>query len=118
MSTASENLRELQRKGRENSAGKTIRRKQIVTYVSPGSFYPQTRPAFGQPAASVLARPEKRFAMAHYYYKATLVWLTSLVRGGWEWLNGLDRDEWMILLMVTAGLGILCMRGFGSRTNY
>lgn len=56
--------------------------------------------------------------MAHYYYKATLVWLTSLVRGGWEWLNGLDRDEWMILLMVTAGLGILCMRWFGSRTNY
>jgi hypothetical protein len=30
----------------------------------------------------------------------------------------LDRTQWVILSVVVLGVGILCMRGFGSRNNY
>jgi hypothetical protein len=30
----------------------------------------------------------------------------------------LDRQEWLIVLAVVVGVGFLCLRGFGSRTNY
>ena len=34
------------------------------------------------------------------------------------WANHLDRQEWLILLLVIMVAGFLCMRGFGSRSNY
>jgi hypothetical protein len=37
---------------------------------------------------------------------------------GWQWVSGLDRQEWLMLLLVTAILGFMCMRGFGSRNSY
>jgi hypothetical protein len=30
----------------------------------------------------------------------------------------LDRQHWVLLSVLVLGLGMLCMRGFGSRTNY
>jgi hypothetical protein len=30
----------------------------------------------------------------------------------------LDRQHWVLLSVVVLGLGMLCMRGFGSRTSY
>lgn len=30
----------------------------------------------------------------------------------------LDRQHWVILSVVVLGLGLACMRGFGSRNNY
>jgi hypothetical protein len=30
----------------------------------------------------------------------------------------LDRQHWVILSFLVLGLGYVCMRGFGSRTNY
>ena len=30
----------------------------------------------------------------------------------------LDRQQWVVLSFLVLGLGFVCMRGFGSRTNY
>jgi hypothetical protein len=40
------------------------------------------------------------------------------ISSGWQWVNQLDRQEWLMLLLVTAILGFVCMRGFGSRSSY
>lgn len=32
--------------------------------------------------------------------------------------SSLDRQHWVLLSVLVLGLGMLCMRGFGSRTNY
>lgn len=39
-------------------------------------------------------------------------------RDTWHWFATLSRDEWMIVLGAVTFLGFLCMRGFGSRSNY
>jgi hypothetical protein len=33
-------------------------------------------------------------------------------------VNQLDRTHWVWISAVVAVVGFLCMRGFGSRTNY
>jgi hypothetical protein len=35
-----------------------------------------------------------------------------------RWFNKLDRQEWVIVLVVAAVFGLLCMRGYGSRSDY
>jgi hypothetical protein len=35
-----------------------------------------------------------------------------------RWFNKLDRQEWLIVLVVAMLFGFLCMRGYGSRSNY
>jgi hypothetical protein len=35
-----------------------------------------------------------------------------------HWFNGLDRQELTMLVLVVLTVGLLCMRGFGSRSNY
>ncbi|MEN1681885.1 MAG: hypothetical protein AAGJ46_20075 [Planctomycetota bacterium] len=37
---------------------------------------------------------------------------------GWAWFAALNREEWLVVLAVGCLLGFLCMRGFGSRSNY
>jgi hypothetical protein len=32
--------------------------------------------------------------------------------------SSLERQHWVLLSVLVFGLGMLCMRGFGSRTNY
>jgi hypothetical protein len=44
--------------------------------------------------------------------------MRDLYRAGIHWINGLDRQEWLVVLVVAMVLGFLCMRGFGSRSNY
>jgi len=44
--------------------------------------------------------------MWHYYYSAM------------NYINGIDRQSWFIILVVGCALGALCLRGFGSRTDY
>jgi len=39
-------------------------------------------------------------------------------RDGWNWMYSLNRQEWLILLVLCLALGFLCLRGFGSRTDY
>jgi hypothetical protein len=45
-------------------------------------------------------------------------WLNSAVHDGWHWVTTLNLQEWLLLLGITAAAGFLCMRGFGSRTQY
>jgi hypothetical protein len=33
-------------------------------------------------------------------------------------LTGLDRQHWILLSVVALVVGVVCLRGFGSRTNY
>ncbi len=35
-----------------------------------------------------------------------------------DWFSGLDRQEWLVVLVLVTLLGALCMRGFGSRSSY
>ena len=35
-----------------------------------------------------------------------------------RWAVSLNRQEWLIALVVAMVLGFLCMRGFGSRSQY
>jgi hypothetical protein len=32
--------------------------------------------------------------------------------------NSMDRQHWILLSVVVVGVGLVCLRGFGSRTNY
>lgn len=51
-----------------------------------------------------------------YIDQATDV-IQSLLHEAWVWFNQLDKQEWMVLLALVAGLGFLCMRGFSGRGN-
>jgi len=55
--------------------------------------------------------------MYKYYYDF-MAWLSSSYSATWQWINSLDRQEWLMLLSLVAGLGFFCMRGYGSRSNY
>ena len=33
-------------------------------------------------------------------------------------IENLDNHEWALVLLVVVVIGCLCMRGFGSRSNY
>jgi len=33
----------------------------------------------------------------------------------WEWFNGLNREEWMVVLAVTFACGFVALLGFQSR---
>ncbi len=43
---------------------------------------------------------------------------TSAIGASWRWFSVLNREEWMVVLAVACALGFLCMRGYGSRSNY
>jgi hypothetical protein len=45
-------------------------------------------------------------------------WINTGVNDAWRWIFGLSYQEWFLLLGLTACAGFLCMRGFGSRTDY
>jgi hypothetical protein len=33
----------------------------------------------------------------------------------WQWFNKLNREEWMVALIVVCACGFVCMLGFNSR---
>ncbi len=35
-----------------------------------------------------------------------------------RYCDRLDYQEWFLLGLVVVGLGLFCMKGFGSRSNY
>ena len=35
-----------------------------------------------------------------------------------RYAGGLERQHWVLISVVVLGLGMLCMRGFGSRNSY
>jgi hypothetical protein len=45
-------------------------------------------------------------------------WISTGINDGWRWVASLNYQEWFVLLGLSAAAGFLCMRGFGSRTEY
>ena len=45
-------------------------------------------------------------------------WIRSGIHDGWVWVASLNYQEWFLFLGITSLAGFLCMRGFGSRTDY
>ena len=45
-------------------------------------------------------------------------WISTALHDSWRWVAGLNYQEWFLLLGIASAAGFLCMRGFGSRTNY
>ena len=35
----------------------------------------------------------------------------------WDWFNGLNREEWMVTLVVVCAAGFVCMLGFQFAAN-
>lgn len=35
-----------------------------------------------------------------------------------RWMNGLDKQEWLMVLVGVVVIGFFCLRGFGSRSGY
>ncbi|MEZ6072188.1 MAG: hypothetical protein R3C10_18505 [Pirellulales bacterium] len=35
-----------------------------------------------------------------------------------HFINGLDKQEWLLILFAALGVGATFLRGFGSRTTY
>ncbi len=35
-----------------------------------------------------------------------------------RYVDHMGVQQWMLVLIVAIGLGMLCLRGFGSRSNY
>jgi hypothetical protein len=48
----------------------------------------------------------KGLAMSHLYWEMM------------SWVGRLGPREWLAVGAVAIGIGLLCMRGFGSRSNY
>ena len=53
-----------------------------------------------------------------YYLDVFWLWVAEKQAAASAWLSGLDRHSWLMLLMVVMLFGFLCMRGYGSRTDY
>jgi hypothetical protein len=45
-------------------------------------------------------------------------YLSGLYNELMNYANRLSPQEWVMVLVVTLVLGVLCLRGFGSRSNY
>ncbi len=43
---------------------------------------------------------------------------SSLVGNTWNWFMLLDREEWILVLILITACGMLCLFGFGSRSKY
>jgi len=44
--------------------------------------------------------------------------LSDWYQQAWIWTSHLDKQQWLILLVLTTIAGFFCMRGFGSRAKY
>jgi hypothetical protein len=52
------------------------------------------------------------------YADAIGAWIGAGLNDSWRWIVGLNYQEWFLLLGITSAAGFLCMRGFGSRSDY
>jgi hypothetical protein len=53
-----------------------------------------------------------------YLFDAFGEWLRTGVHDAWAWVQRLDLQGWLLLLAAATAAGFLCMRGFGSRSQY
>ena len=44
--------------------------------------------------------------------------INSLINQFFSLIHRLDTNGWAIVGVIVVGLGVLCMRGYGSRDNY
>jgi hypothetical protein len=44
--------------------------------------------------------------------------MRELYRQAMHWIDGLDRQEWLLVLIAVVIAGFLCLRGMGSRRQY
>ncbi len=44
--------------------------------------------------------------------------LNQFLRDAWRFVDHMTVQEWFYVLVVAIALGFLCLRGFGSRSNY
>jgi hypothetical protein len=44
--------------------------------------------------------------------------IQTLLAGVQQQARHLSREEWLVVFVVAVVIGVLCMRGFGSRTRY
>ena len=35
-----------------------------------------------------------------------------------RFIEGMDAQDWLLALLAVVGVGLFCMRGFGSRSDY
>ena len=49
---------------------------------------------------------------------AVSLYFKGLLIDTWRWFAMLDHQEWIVVLALVSCCGFLCMRGFGSRSNY
>jgi hypothetical protein len=42
----------------------------------------------------------------------------DIVRDTHRWINGLDKQDWLLVLIAAVAIGFLLLQGFGSRKNY
>jgi hypothetical protein len=52
------------------------------------------------------------------FYNTINDWYAAIAGGTWAWFNSLSREEWVVVLAVACACGFLCMKGFGSRSNF
>ena len=39
-------------------------------------------------------------------------------RTAFKWINTLDKQDWLMVLVAVVVIGFFCLRGFGSRSGY
>ena len=44
--------------------------------------------------------------------------LWNSYRSAMQWVNTLDKQEWLLALCIVVVIGVFCLRGFGSRATY
>ena len=42
----------------------------------------------------------------------------KLIRDALRWVENMDAQEWIVFAAVAIIVGVLCMRGFGSRSSF
>ena len=42
-------------------------------------------------------------------------YITGQAGHSWNWFNGLNREEWMVVLAFAAASGFICLLGFKTR---
>jgi hypothetical protein len=44
--------------------------------------------------------------------------MNEVYKQAMHWVSGMDKQEWLLVLIGAVVVGFLALRGFGSRTNY
>jgi hypothetical protein len=44
--------------------------------------------------------------------------ISRLIRDTWQYIEHMSVQHWFYVLVIAVVVGFLCLRGFGSRTNY